>query len=218
MLTACRVFLTYLMIVPLMGFSQITRENQVWTSVQIEKKLFSKTRAELTLESRWNTNPVMAVRYFPNIAVQQKWHDYFTTTLHYRYIVSNKGLGVREASHRMMLDAITGFSEKKYSLSFRLRAGREDEPGVNEGIFTFSEFVLRQKLSVKRKVSKHELSVSVEQFETFRGNDVEYDQRRYTLGAEVKINKRNFLDFFVMYQDQIAVKRINIGAGYVYKL
>jgi hypothetical protein len=198
-------------------FAQVRWENQVWTSVQLQKKIIAKTRAELTLESRWNTDPLMAVRYFPNLGIQRKWSDYFTSVIHYRYITSNRGLGVRESSHRLMLDAIGSMKIKKYDFAFRLRAGREDEPGNTEGIVSLSEMVLRQKLSVKKKFFKQEFSFSVEQFETIRAGVAEFDQRRFVLGMESKLNKQHFLDFFVMYQDLIDTRRMNFGVGYIYK-
>ncbi|MBL7923194.1 MAG: DUF2490 domain-containing protein [Bacteroidia bacterium] len=209
--------LALVLVLPGYAAAQVTWENQVWTSVQAEKKLFSKTRMTLTLETRFNTNPLMAVRYFPNLAVQRKWSDFFSSTVHYRYITSNKGMGVRESSHRLMLDAVFSGKIRKTDLAFRLRAGREDESGTNEGILTMSEFVLRQKFTVKRKILKQDFALSVEQFETIRGTEVEFDQRRYVLGTDFKLNKQNFINVFVMYQDLISTRRLNLGVGYEYK-
>ncbi|MBP7166950.1 MAG: DUF2490 domain-containing protein [Bacteroidia bacterium] len=199
------------------SFAQVRWENQVWTSVQLQKKIIPKTRAELTLESRWNIDPLMAVRYFPNLGIQRKWSDNFSTVLHYRYITSNRGLGVRESSHRLMLDAIGSMKIKKYDFALRFRAGREDEPGNAEGIVSLSEMVLRQKLTVKKKFFKQEFSFSVEQFETLRAGVADFDQRRFVLGMESKLNKQHFLDFFVMYQDLVDTRRMNFGVGYIYK-
>lgn len=198
--------------------AQVQWENQVWTSVQFQKKLIPRTRAELTLESRWNIDPLMAVRYFPNLGIQRKWSDLFTTVLHYRYITSNFGLGYRESSHRLMLDAIFSQKIKKTDISFRLRAGREDEPGNAEGIFGLSEFVFRQKLIVRHKFLGQEFSLGIEQFETIRSGTADFNQRRFTLGMETSINKQHSLDFFIMYQDLIETRRFNAGIGYVYKL
>ncbi|MFN8154056.1 MAG: DUF2490 domain-containing protein [Bacteroidia bacterium] len=198
--------------------AQVVWENQVWTSVQLEKKLIPKTKATLTLESRWNVDPLMAVRYFPNISVSRKWSDLFSTELHYRYITANKGLGYRESSHRLMLDALLSKKINKTDWGFRLRAGREDEAGNYEGIFGFSEFVLRQKLSVKHKFFKQEFSLSVEQFETFTHGTTVFDQRRFVAGMESKIASRQFLNFFVMYQDLIDTRRFNFGVGYTFEL
>lgn len=209
--------LLFLIYLPFFTHAQVIWENQVWSSISAEKKLFSKVKAELTLEARWNTDPLMAVRYFPNIAIQQKWSDHFTTAFHYRYITNNRGLGFTESSHRLMLDAIVNGAVGKTDLSFRLRAGREDEPNINEGILTLSEFVLRQKFSIRHKILKQDITVSFEQFETIRGNDIQFTQQRYLLGNKVKLSKQHFLDFFLMYQNLIAVKRINLGIGYTYK-
>jgi hypothetical protein len=206
------------LILPFIGFGQITWENQVWTSLTFEKKIIDKTRAELTLESRWNTDPLMAVRYFPNLAVQRKWSNLLTTTIHYRYITSNRGLGSRESSHRLMFDAALGKSIKKTDVALRFRVGKEDEFGVNDGLFSFTQFVFRQKLSVKRELFKQKFTLSVEQFETIIGDDVLYDQRRYVLSSDHKINKRNSISFFMMYQDLISTRRMNFGVGYVFKL
>ncbi|MBL0097042.1 MAG: hypothetical protein IPP46_11605 [Bacteroidetes bacterium] len=68
-----KILLLFLLLGPASVNAQVTRENQVWTSVQLQKKLFSKTKAELTFESRYNTAPLMIVRYFPNLAIQRKW-------------------------------------------------------------------------------------------------------------------------------------------------
>lgn len=204
--------------VPFLGLGQITWENQVWTSLSFEKKIIDKTRAELTLESRWNTDPLMAVRYFPNLAIQRKWSDFISTTIHYRYITSNRGLGYRESSHRLMLDAVLGKSIKKTDVALRFRVGKEDEFGVNDGLFSFTQFVFRQKLSVKRELLQQKFTVSIEQFETIIGEDVVYDQRRYVLSSDHKINKRNSISLFIMYQDLIATRRMNFGVGYVLKL
>ncbi len=205
------------LLIPLFGISQITWENQVWTSVSFEKKIIDKTKAEVTLESRWSADPLMALKYFPNIALQRKWSDLFSTTVHYRYITSNKGLGYRESSHRLMLDAVLGQSIKKTDIALRFRAGKEDEVGINDGVFSFTQFVFRQKLSLKHKFLRQEFSFSVEQFETIIGEDVIYDQRRYVIDVEHKINKRNYISFFVMYQNLISTRRLNFGTGYVYK-
>lgn len=206
------------MIVPFFGFGQITWENQVWTSLSFEKKIINKTRAELTLESRWNTDPLMAVRYFPNLAIQRKWSDFISTTIHYRYITSNKGLGYREAKHRLMFDAVLGKSIKKTDIALRFRAGKEDEIGQDDGLFSFTQFVFRQKLSVKRELFKQKFTLSFEQFETIIGEDVMYYQRRYVLASDHKINKRNSISLFVMYQDLISTRRMNFGIGYELKL
>lgn len=203
---------------PSRSAAQVAWENQVWTSVQLQKKLLPKTRAELTLESRWNMDPLMAVRYFPNLAIQRKWTDFFTTVVHYRYITSNFGLGYREMSHRLMLDAVFSPPVKKFDISLRLRAGREDEPGNADGLFSFSEVVFRQKLIIRRKFLKQELSLSAEQFETIRGGVVGFSQRRYVLGMSSSLSRQHGLDFFVMYQDLINTRRLNFGVGYVYKL
>jgi Protein of unknown function (DUF2490) len=211
----CLIF-TFLMF-PLIGFGQITWENQVWTSLSFEKKIIDKTKAELTLESRWNTDPLMAVRYFPNLAIQRKWSNLISTTIHYRYITSNKGLGYRESSHRLMLDAVLGKSVKKTDIALRFRVGKEDEIGVNDGLFSFTQFVFRQKLSVKRELFKQKFTLSFEQFETIIGEVVNYDQRRYVLASDHKINKRSSLSFFIMYQDLISTRRMNFGVGYAFK-
>jgi hypothetical protein len=57
----------------------------------------------------------------------------------------------------------------------------------------------------------------VEQFETIRAGVAEFDQRRFVLGMESKLNKQHYLDFFVMYQDLIDTRRMNFGVGYIYK-
>ncbi len=197
--------------------AQVVWENQVWSSLEMEKKILPKTRASLTLEARWNTNPLMAVRYFPNVAVSRKWSDLFSTELHYRYITANKGLGYRESSHRLMLDATLSRKIKKFDWGFRLRAGREDEPGNYEGLFGFSEFVLRQKLSVKRKLFKQEFALSAEQFETFARGTTVFDQRRFVLGMESRLSQKQSINFFIMYQDLIDTRRFNFGIGYQFK-
>jgi len=200
------------------SYAQVQWENQVWTSVQFQKKLIPRTRAELTLESRWNADPLMAVRYFPNLGIQRKWSDLFSTVLHYRYITTNRGLGYRESSHRLMLDAVLSGKVRKTDIGFRLRAGREDEPGTAEGILGFSEFVFRQKLFVRHKFLGQEFSLGIEQFETIRAGVAAFDQRRITFGMEAALTKQHSLDFFIMYQDLIDTRRFNFGIGYVYKL
>ncbi|MBK7966487.1 MAG: DUF2490 domain-containing protein [Bacteroidetes bacterium] len=207
-----------LLIFPFVGFGQITWENQVWTSLSLEKKIINKTKAELTLESRWSADPLMAVRYFPNFAIQRKWTNLISTTVHYRYITSNKGLGYRESSHRLMFDAVLGKSIKKTDIALRFRAGKEDEIGVNDGLFSFTQFVFRQKLSVKHEFFKQKFTFSFERFENIIGNEVLYYQRRYVLSSEHKINKRNSISLFVMYQDLISTRRMNFGIGYELKL
>jgi hypothetical protein len=202
---------------PLLSLGQVTWENQVWTSLAAEKKIFNKTKAELTLESRWSVDPLMAVRYFPNIAIQRKWSDLFSTTIHYRYITSNRGLGFQESSQRLMFDAALGHTIKKTDVALRFRVGREDEIGVNDGAFSFTQFVFRQKLTVKHKVWKQVVAFSFEQFETIIGDEVLYDQRRYTIASEIKLNKRNYISLFVMYQDLVSTKRMNLGTGYIFK-
>lgn len=206
-----------LLICSLAGFSQVTWENQVWSSVELEKKILPKTEASLTLEARWNVDPLMAVRYFPNLAVSRKWTNLFSTQLHYRYITSNRGLGQRETSHRLMLDLLFSKKVNKFDWGFRLRAGREDEPGNYEGLFGFSQMVLRQKLSVKRKLFKQEFSLSAEQFETLANGNTVFDQRRFVLGMESRLTKKQSLNFFVMYQDLIDTRRFNFGIGYTFK-
>ena len=201
----------------LIGRAQIVWENQVWSSLELEKKILPKTKASLTLEARWNVDPLMAVRYFPNVSVSRKWSDLFATELHYRYITANKGLGFRESSHRLMLDANFSKKIKKTDWGFRLRVGREDEPGNYEGILGFSEMVVRQKLSVKRKVFKQEFSLSAEQFETFTHGTAVLDQRRFVLGMESRLHRQQYINFFVMYQDLIDTRRFNFGIGYLYK-
>lgn len=202
---------------PLLSIGQVTWENQVWTSLAAEKKIFNKTKAELTLESRWSVDPLMAVRYFPNIAIQRKWSDFFSTTIHYRYITSNRGLGFQESSQRLMFDAALAHTIKKTDVALRFRVGREDEIGVNDGAFSFTQFVFRQKLTVKHKVWKQGVAFSFEQFETIIGDEVLYDQRRYTIASEIKLNKRNYISLFVMYQDLVSTKRMNLGTGYIFK-
>jgi hypothetical protein len=116
-----------------------------------------------------------------------------------------------------MMDAIASEKFRKTGLAFRLRVGREDEPGNNEGVLSFNEVVVRQKLTLKRKIWKQDFALSVEQFETIRAGDVEFDQRRYILSTDFKLFKRQYLNVFLMYQDLIAVRRLNIGVGYEYK-
>jgi hypothetical protein len=200
-----------------MTLAQVSWENQAWTSLQAEGKLLKRTTAAVTLETRWNTSPVMAVRYFSNLAVQQKFSSRFSAVVHYRYITSNRGMGYTETSHRIMMDAIASEKFRKTGLAFRLRVGREDEPGNNEGVLSFNEVVVRQKLTLKRKIWKQDFALSVEQFETIRAGDVEFDQRRYILSTDFKLFKRQYLNVFLMYQDLIAVRRLNIGVGYEYK-
>jgi hypothetical protein len=199
-------------------FSQVTRENQVWTSISVEAKAFKRTHATLTLESRWNTNPLMAVRYFPNLALSTRWTQWFSTTVHYRFITSNFGLGKREQSHRLMLDAtLKADLPKKFFAGIRFRTGREDEPGNTEGLFAMNELVLRQKIFVRRDFKRHELTLSFEQFERLQAGEVEYYQQRLVLSDEIKLSKKHNVNAFLMYQNLINIRRINFGLGYTFR-
>lgn len=198
--------------------AQVTHENQVWTSLSVEAKAFKSTQATLTLESRWNTDPLMAVRYFPNLALSTRWTKWFSTTLHYRFITANFGLGKREQSHRIMLDAtFKADLPKKFFAGIRFRTGREDEPGNTEGLFTMNELVLRQKVFVRRDFNRHEFTLSFEQFERLQAGEVEYYQQRLVISDEIKLSKKHYVNAFLMYQNLIDIRRINFGLGYTYR-
>ena len=211
------LYVVFLVLIPACSFSQINWENQWWTSVQVEKKIFKGTKGALSFETRWDPGNGMAVSYFPELAIQNKWSDFFSSVVHYRFITRNEGLGYRYSSHRLMLDAIGSKEIRKTDIGLRLRVGREDEPGNTEQLFSVSEIVFRQKISVKHKFFKQEFSLSFEQFETIRAGSVDFDQRRYVAGTELKIARQHYLSLFIMYQDLVSTRRVNFGTGYIFK-
>lgn len=204
-------------ITPLYSISQVSYENQGWFSLTAEKSLNSSTKSAIQFESRVDFNSGIVVNNFANISVEKDISERFSTEFHYRYLVRNEGEQMLSDAHRLMLDLSYKIPLKKTDVVLRLRTGREDESSAEGGFFNFDEVVLRQKLSVKHGFGKTNITVSAEQFETITASEFDFDQLRLVLTSEFKLSKRHSVSCFLMYQNLISVKRLNIGSGYIYK-
>jgi len=197
--------------------AQVVWENQAWTSLEVERKINKAVTASLGYQVRWSLDAAMAATWFPEFSLKNRWSKNINTVFHFRYLTRNEGLGQRTNSSRIMIDGIYGGELKKTKLSFRLRVGREDEPDLNEGLFSLQEIVVRQRVKVERELLGQDFSLSAEQFETIRAGEVIFDQRRFVLESDIKLSRLHYLNLFIMYQDLIDTRRVNIGTGYRYK-
>lgn len=199
------------------GWTQVNWENQAWTSLEVERKVNKSLTANLGYQVRWSLDAAMAVTWFPELSMKKKWNKNLNTIFHFRYLTRNEGLGQRTNSARIMLDGILGGELQKSKMSFRLRCGREDEPGSEGGLFSMQEVVIRQKLKLEREFFGQDFSISAEQFETIRAGKISFDQRRFVVESDLKLSKQHYLNLFIMYQDLIDTRRINVGTGYRYR-
>ena len=197
--------------------AQVTWENQAWTSLEVERKIDKSLAANLGYQIRWSLDAAMAVTWFPELSLKKKWNGNLNSIVHFRYLTRNDGLGQRTNSARIMLDGNLSGELGKTAIGFRLRVGREDEPESTEGLFSLQEVVIRQKLKLEREFFGQDFSISAEQFETIRAGKVSFDQRRFVVESDLKLSKRHYLNLFIMYQDLIDTRRINVGTGYRYR-
>jgi len=199
------------------GWAQVTWENQAWTSLEVERKINKSLIANLGYQMRWSVDAGMAVTWFPEFSLKKKWNRNLNTIVHFRYLTRNEGLGQRTNSARIMLDGNVGGKLRKTGVGFRLREGREDETESTSGLFSLREVVIRQKLKLEREFFGQDFSISAEQFETIRAGKISFDQRRFVVESDLKLSKQHYLNLFIMYQDLIDTRRINVGTGYRYR-
>lgn len=175
----------------------------IWAGVQMSQKLYKGLTGRYSSEIRLDGNASYFQTVFFDVALNYKFHDFFNTTLGYRYNIS-----LQRNRHRVYLDLNGSYSPGETRLTFRARV---------RALYQGSEFynslpsaVIRPRLYLnynpKGKVANDfNFYIAGEIFYEISQNYNQVNQYRLAAGVTYDLSKEVTLNLRYIFQDEIGV-------------
>lgn len=205
----------------LLNLSAQTNDAQLWADIKLNYKFASHTSIYGQVGSRFSENISKVGMGFAELGTDYELSKTWELGASYRFYSSRKNEDLYSNRHKFNLDL--SFKKNYYLLSFKIRMRIQmkykDIYSSNDG--TASNFQWRNKLELKYKLTK-----KIKPFFLFEcylpisnNNYFELTKTKYSFGLEYKINKRNSLEIYCLYQRQLHRKNPDrdfvIGISYI---
>ena len=217
----------------------------IWTSVELEKKIFRdfdvslegefRSRDKLTEVARWSGTAGMVYRITNWLKAAGGY-----TYIHYNHPseITGKGNIITEywqPKHRFHLQLTGKVSLSRFTFSLRERWQYTDRPSQSvskfdgdDGSPKNDEYVRGKGKNVLRSRLQTSYNIPKCNFTPYASCELTHllydkgaiDKTRWTLGTEWKLSKHHRLDFYYLYQNHADDDEANghvIGAGYTFK-
>lgn len=198
-------FLIALIFIPFEGLISQERDKEVWSGLSLEVPIVKKIGIELEQQLRYENNYSLLKWHISDFTIYykiKKWLKFSTT---YRY--RNKE---NEWQNNFYVNLYFYKSIKNFKFTYRLRYYKKFIPDKR------NEEYIRNKFSIKYNKSKMWFKpyFATELFYLF--NNLKYSDRatkyRFYLGFDIPTFKRQSLDIYWMYQEDMNFKKIDISS------
>lgn len=204
-----KTLLFILVALPFLGHSQVVSDAKLWTGISVSQKIndFEFSFGE---ELRFDENMTHIDKVFSEIGVEYKIRKGIYGGISYRFSRDNqytsRNYNIR---HRFDLSLALKHKQEDFRFSFRTKyQNKSASPEENNPAF------IRNKLSVKYKL-KNDFTpfVSYEFFYQLNEEKI-INRTRFSLGSSYKINKKNSLKFFYIFENRFNTN--NLSYNHIY--
>jgi hypothetical protein len=200
-----------------------TKDAQLWTSVNLQKKIAPAVMGSFAQEIRFNENISETGTIFSDLGFEYRLSKALRFSLNYRFIQRRHFNDSYGTSHRYYFDAAWRKEAGNLMLTLRSRVQSQYREYFSSENGTVADWYWRQKVvmkyDLKRKIVPFAAIEFFYQLSNPAGN--EYDQVRYSAGAEYEFNKSASVEFFYLLQREFNVNNPEydfvIGVGYNYR-
>lgn len=188
----------------LLNLSAQTNDAQLWADLKLEYKLNEESSFYVQSGIRFSENISKIGLAFTEVGGDYELNKTWALGASYRYYLNRKNEDLYSNRHKLNLDL--SFKKNYYLLGFKLRTRVQmeykDFYSSNDGLVPSFEW--RNKLELKYKLTKKfKPFVSFECYLPITNSDYfELNKTKYSFGFEYKINKRNSLEIYYLYQQQ----------------
>jgi len=173
-----------------------TDDNELWTSVSIEKKLPYSLKLEFEQELRLDDQLSTFKQTFSELSLSYKVFDGFSLQIPFRYSTYKDKI-----KQRLSFGGSYRYSFKPMSLKYRTRFQRTFEEGE------ITEDLIRNKFTIEYKLDKNiEPYVSSELFHSYSEDPVQFDEYRISFGLRVDIMERSSIKIFYIFKKEDLTK------------
>ncbi len=184
------------------------RDAGLWLSVNLEKKIASRTTVLFSEECRMTENISQAGTLFSDLGLMHKWNKFFSAGFFYRFIQKRNLDASYSTRHRFYADVSGKYKTGRWSVSLRERIQSQVKDFYSSETGRIPEWYLRSKLSLKveltRKIIPYAGVELFYQLSNREGN--EFDNVRYTGGIEYRFNKRHAVEAGYLIQHEFHVR------------
>tara|TARA_R110002050_G_scaffold109799_1_gene221424 strand:+ start:161286 stop:161921 length:636 start_codon:yes stop_codon:yes gene_type:complete len=191
------------------GFAQ-NQDFGIWTGVKVSKQIGKKFKTFGEVQGRFYQNATTWQSAFFQTGGSYKFAKWYKLGITYRY--TNYGEG---NANRFDIDNVFKYKIEKNTFEIRLKYQKSFVTNKIKG----NRFRIRFKYEYK--VNKKFIPYIKAQYfysQTYNFNN--WNQQRYTLGAVIKVAKKNYIDLFYNYEFEYNVNRpqAQYTLGLKYKL
>ncbi len=204
-----KILIVILIALPFLTKAQVVSDAKLWTGLSVTKKI-NDFEFSLNEEIRMDENISHIDKVFSEVGVQYKMIKGLYIAVNYRFGRDNDYETVNyNIRHRIDLGITYKYKLNDFRFAFRTKVQTKNAL-PNENSPTFS----RNKLSIKYKL-KNNLSpfIAYEFYYQFNEQNV-INRTRFFLGSSYKVNKKNTIKLFYMYENKFNTK--NLKHNHVY--
>lgn len=177
----------------------------LWTSISVEKNFTQNFSANISEEFRFNENVSEMGTFFTDAGILFRLNNAFRIAANYRFINKRRLDDSYSKRHRYYFDLSWRKKINRITPVVRLRFQSQYADMYSSSDGFVAEYYLRPKLSLRYNAkTKWNPYISSEFF--YKMFQKEFDNIRYTLGAERKITKKLLLNIFFIHQREFNVR------------
>ena len=204
-----RRLIVILFLLPSLTNAQIVSDAKLWAGVTVNKKI-NNLELSFSEELRMDENVSHTDKFFSEIGVKYKIIKGFYVGLNYRYSRDNDYESSNyDMKHRFDFGLTYKRKFNKIGVSFRTKIQTKSaNPEENNPTFSRNKFLVKYKLE-----NKLTPFIFYEFYFQFNNQKV-INRTRLSLGTAYKINKKNSVKIFYMFENRFNVR--NLKRNHVY--
>lgn len=204
------------------GFAQ-EQDLELWTSIEVEKRLNKKLRLTFEEQARFNENISGFFKFNSDIGISYRINKYVKIGANYRLEQKKQPENYYSTRHRFTSDLILRYEVARFLFSYRNRYQHKYVDLYSSEDGSIPRTYNRSRIQAEYNIRKNPLTPYISYEFYFKLNNFEYneiDTHRYTVGFEYSLNKRNDLDLYFRILKHVNVNRPVtsniIGISYCY--
>lgn len=175
-----------------------------WSGLTIAKNLPAKFDLGINFQLRLNENSTQVKTYFYDINLSRKLNDNFKGFISYRMGGKRQLDGFYLASQRFSFGLSAKIKKEELKFGYRIKLQNSNNNFIASDSHADIGFVVRNKISVKRKIiKKTSMWASYELFTGAFESQLVITDWRWKIGVDRKIKKRQYLSLGFQIQREL---------------
>jgi predicted porin len=201
--------LLILSLLPLISNAQLVSDAKLWAGISVNKKI-NNLEISFSEEIRMDENASHVDKFFSELGAEYKVLKGFYVALNYRYSRDNDYESKNyDMKHRIDFGLTYKRKFNNLGASFRTKIQTKNgTPGENNPTFSRNKFLVKYKLE-----NKLTPFIAYEFYFQFNEEKV-INRTRLSLGSSYKLNKKNSIKAFYMFESKFNVK--NLKHNHIY--